>query len=90
MARRRDTLVLVSDLPAISLFSGVGGLDYGAERAGYDIRAAVEFEKDSAASLRLNQFPDNPDAVFERSIVGLPTDEILERAGLHAPGPARP
>lgn len=70
------------DLPAISLFSGVGGLDLGVTSAGFDIRTAVEFEKDSAASLRLNHFPDDPNAVFERSIVGLPTAEILERAGL--------
>ena len=72
----------MSELPAISLFSGVGGLDLGVERAGFTIRAAVEFDGDSAASLRANHFPDAPEAVFERSIVGLPTEEILERAGL--------
>jgi DNA (cytosine-5)-methyltransferase 1 len=72
----------VTDLPTISLFSGVGGLDLGVARVGFDVRAAVEFEKDSAASLRANQFRDRPEAVFEQSIVGLRTDEILERAGL--------
>jgi DNA (cytosine-5)-methyltransferase 1 len=72
----------VSSLPAISLFSGVGGLDLGVRRAGFDIRVAVEFERESAASLRANHFPSNLDGVFERSIVGLSTGEILERAGL--------
>jgi DNA (cytosine-5)-methyltransferase 1 len=74
----------VSDLPAISLFSGVGGLDLGVARAGFDVRVAVELDRDSAASLRANHFPDRQDAVFERSIVGLDVSEILERAGLMA------
>lgn len=69
-------------MPAISLFSGVGGLDLGARRAGFDVRAAVEFDRDSAASLRANHFPDRPDVVLDRSIVGIATGEILERAGL--------
>lgn len=41
-----------ASLPAISLFSGVGGLDLGVSRSGFDIRTAVEFDRDSAASLR--------------------------------------
>jgi DNA (cytosine-5)-methyltransferase 1 len=76
------------DLPALSLFSGVGGLDLGATRAGFDVRVAVEFDRDSAASLRANHFPRRPEAVFERSIVGLGTSEILERAGLKVGEPA--
>jgi DNA (cytosine-5)-methyltransferase 1 len=69
-------------LPAISLFSGVGGLDLGVRQAGFDIRAAVELDLDAAASLRANHFPDAPDRVLQRSITDLPTSEILERASL--------
>ncbi len=71
-------------LSAISLFSGVGGLDLGAHRAGFDVRVAVEFDRDSAASLRANQHGDRPEAIIERSIVEVPTKEILERGGLRA------
>lgn len=69
-------------LPAISLFSGVGGLDLGAKRAGFHIRTAVEFDRDSAASLRANHFPDRPDQVIDRSITDVPTAELLEMSGL--------
>lgn len=38
----------------ISLFSGAGGLDLGAESAGARIIRAVEFDDDAAATLRMN------------------------------------
>lgn len=75
-------------LPAISLFSGVGGLDLGSVRAGFAPRVAVEFDRDSAASLRANHHVGRPEAVIERSIVDVSTDEILATAGLKAGEPA--
>ena len=69
----------VSDLPAISLFSGAGGLDLGAERAGYAIKASVEYERDAAATLRAN-FPRS--TVLEQNIKTLPAEEVLDAAGL--------
>lgn len=72
-------------LTAISLFSGVGGMDLGVSRAGFEVRAAVEYEADAAASLRANHFFGRPDAVADRSILDVPTGEILDRASL-APG----
>lgn len=75
-------------LPAISVFSGVGGLDLGAARAGFDVRVAVEYDSDSAASLRINQFRERPERVIERSILQVPTEEILDRADLKVGEPA--
>jgi DNA (cytosine-5)-methyltransferase 1 len=59
----------VSDLPAISLFSGAGGLDLGVERAGYRILTSVEYNRDSCETLR-------------RDLRAVPTKEILRAAGL--------
>jgi DNA (cytosine-5)-methyltransferase 1 len=72
------------DLVAISLFSGAGGLDLGVERAGYEIRAAVEYEQDACSTLRAN-FPSTP--ILEADIRTLETAAILTAADL-GPGEA--
>lgn len=69
----------MSELPAISLFSGAGGLDYGVEQAGYSVRVSVERDADSVATLRRN-FPQS--AVLEGDIRTLTTRRILRAAGL--------
>lgn len=69
----------MSELSAISLFSGAGGLDLGVERAGYRVLAAVEYDADAAATLRAN-FPHSE--VLERDIRTVETRELLKAAGL--------
>jgi DNA (cytosine-5)-methyltransferase 1 len=64
---------------AVSLFSGAGGLDLGATEAGFEVRAAVEVNRDAAATMEKN-FPDV--RVIDRDILGVPTKEILKAAGL--------
>jgi DNA (cytosine-5)-methyltransferase 1 len=86
MIRRRPSLDAggersVSELAAISHFSGAGGLDLGVERAGYRVLAAVEYEADAAATLGAN-FADTQ--VLERDIRTVDTAELLEAAGLGA------
>lgn len=66
---------------AVSLFSGAGGLDLGAERAGYAVRAAVEWDRDAAATMEKN-FAHLHSPVLQKSILDAPTDEILAAAGL--------
>ncbi len=62
----------------ISLYSGAGGLDYGFEAAGFDTVFTNDFDHDSCETLRLNrEWP-----VVERSIFDIPTEEILETAGV--------
>jgi DNA (cytosine-5)-methyltransferase 1 len=71
-------------LPALSLFSGIGGLDTGVSRAGFSVRSANEYDADSVASLRANHFADSPERVITDSIVDVPTDRLLAAAGLRA------
>jgi DNA (cytosine-5)-methyltransferase 1 len=72
---------------AISVFSGAGGLDLGAEQAGYAVRAAVEWDGDAAATMEKN-FGHLASSVIRDDILGLPTRELLRAAGMR--GRARP
>lgn len=66
---------------AISLFAGAGGLDLGAERAGYHVRAAVEYDRDAALTMEKN-FSGLAAPVIQKDILDTPTSEILAAAGL--------
>jgi site-specific DNA-cytosine methylase len=77
-------------IPAISLFSRVGGLDLGVSRAGFSILTYVENEPDAVASLRANQFVGRADAVLERSILDVPTEGLLREGWLGGIGTWRP
>ena len=66
---------------AISLFSGAGGLDLGAEAAGFDVRAAVERNRDATMTMEKN-FPKLASPVIQKDILDTSTAEILRAAGL--------
>lgn len=66
---------------AISLFSGAGGLDLGAERAGFHVRAAVEYDRDAALTMEKN-FPRLEAPVIQSDILDTSTRDILRAAGL--------
>lgn len=66
---------------AISLFSGAGGLDLGTEAAGYVVSAAVEWDRDAAETME-KHFDHLTSPVIRRSILDVPTKEIMEAAGL--------
>lgn len=72
---------------AISLFSGAGGLDLGAQAAGYRVAAAVERDRDAVATMEKNfqhlQWP-----VIQSDILDVSTKDLLRAAGLT--GSARP
>lgn len=68
---------------AISLFTGVGGLDLGFEAAGFETAVALEMDKACCRALRANRrWP-----VIEDDIHQVPSDVLLTTAGL-APGEA--
>src|SRR3990172_6375499 len=69
----------VADLTVISLFTGAMGLDLGFERAGFQVRVALEKDPRAVKTIGANR-PSIP--VIDRDISEVATDEILEKAGL--------
>jgi DNA (cytosine-5)-methyltransferase 1 len=63
----------------IDLFSGAGGLSLGFEQAGFDVRAAVEYDPIHAAVHKFN-FPEC--AVLARSVSGLKAIDIRKAANI--------
>lgn len=72
------------ELKAISLYTGVGGLDFGFEAAGFETRVACELDKAACRTLRLNR-PAWP--VLEGDIHDFSSEQILAAAKLR-PGEA--
>lgn len=76
MASRRPT--------AISLYTGIGGLDFGFEAAGLHTAAAVELDAVSCRTVRLNR----PKwGLLEGDIHDISSESILAKAGLRAGEP---
>jgi DNA (cytosine-5)-methyltransferase 1 len=70
-------------LKAISLFTGIGGLDFGFEAAGFHTAVAVEMDPTSCRTIRLNR----KWSVLEGDIHSISSSAILE-AGSLQPGEA--
>lgn len=65
-------------LKVVSLYTGVGGLDFGFEAAGYETAVAVEIDSAACKTIRLNRkWP-----VLEGDISTISSEQIIEAASL--------
>ena len=65
-------------LKAISLFSGIGGLDFGFEQAGFNTRVALELDRHACQTVRLNRDWE----IIEDDINKVSSSDVMGRAGL--------
>ncbi|WP_347253194.1 DNA (cytosine-5-)-methyltransferase [Leminorella grimontii] len=65
-------------LKAISLYTGVGGLDFGFEAADFDTVVAVELDTAACSTIRLNRPNWN---LIEGDIHNISSDEIINKSG---------
>jgi DNA (cytosine-5)-methyltransferase 1 len=80
--RKREETGLGARPIAISLFAGAGGLDLGVEAAGYQVAAANEIDDDAADTLEKNFVNSLISPVDRRSIIDVPTRDLLRASGL--------
>ncbi len=77
---------MVTDLKAISLFSGAGGMDIGILQVGFSIKACIELDKNCCDTLRENIRREGRNTVvFEGDIREFEPEKILDDIAL-APG----
>lgn len=65
-------------LRAISLFTGVGGMDFGFEAAGFETSVALEWDRVACETIRRNR----PWPLLEGDIHAFSSKQILDTAGL--------
>lgn len=69
----------------LDLFAGCGGLSLGFQAAGYQIAAAVEFDKHAARSHGANFHPDKPEHSKARDITQTHPEDLTKELGLESP-----
>src|SRR3972149_4380130 len=69
-------------LPTISLFSGILGIEIGLERAGFQTRLALDFDKDARDVVEANRGRLGNFLYIWEDIDDVPPERILEQSGL--------